>query len=82
MLTPFPTFISLSSTGPVSRRIAPHYAAGSKISLNNRLKIRFIRHGGWTIEAQFAADSVTIFSPWNACQIAAYLIWQGFKLVL
>src|SRR5580704_5021949 len=39
----FPKVLLFSSTGPVSRRIAPTYRSGSKISLNNTLKIRFIR---------------------------------------
>src|SRR4029077_8028389 len=38
----FPNHFFLSSTGPVSRLRRPNYSSGSKISLNNTLKIRFI----------------------------------------
>jgi hypothetical protein len=43
--------------------MASHYAAGSKISLNNRLKIRFIRRSATWIERKFAAGFERIFSP-------------------
>jgi hypothetical protein len=46
--------------GPCSRRMAPPYRSGSKISLNNRLKIGFIRLGGGAIEAQFVAGFYTL----------------------
>jgi hypothetical protein len=44
MVTPFPTLLFVGA-GPVFPLIAPHYAEGSKISLNNTIKIRFIGRG-------------------------------------
>jgi hypothetical protein len=42
--------------------MASPYRSGSKISLNNRLKIGFIRFGGWTIEVKFIATDLTFYS--------------------
>jgi hypothetical protein len=46
----FPKLILFVVDGPCSRRMASPYRSGSKISLNNRLKIGFIRFGGGAIK--------------------------------
>src|SRR5579862_866495 len=46
----FPKLILFVVDGPCSRRMAEPYRSGSKISLNNRLKIGFIRFGGGAIK--------------------------------